>query len=965
MYRRSPITIRLFLMLLALIGSIFAAIYFFTVPLIKQNVFHLELNSNRQVLNIVYDLANRMYASTESYVDKTLKSHEQRLSSVLDLTENHIRVQLEEGRRQGIPDEQIWKTVFSDLRTFQFGKGDYIWISDYQANLLSHPSDQYNQSNMAEVKDQDGNLIIPGLLNLALTDGKGFYKYKWNRLNESEIIDKYSYVKNYPEWGFVIGAGVYIDDIQNEVKAQKQKAIEEINRALKNIKIASNGYLYVFDSKGNMLFHPNANIHGINFKSQLNPITDHPIYLDLMEVADTGEELYYKWDRPDDPGNYEYEKLSLVRHLSGFDWYISSSVYLDDLKASSVQLSQRIMAMGFFGLLASIVAVFLFAEWLTSPIKSLSQTAYKISRGNLSAKTGIQRTDELGVLAESFDYMVDRLRENIDTLNTRVNARTKELSASNTQLREAVDSLQQTQDELRAVETRQRLILDALPAQVAYLDTEQRYIFANRQYRDIFDQSKNEIVGKTFTEVVGTEMSQALQPYIEMAMRGETPVYEYCLKHHGKEVLTRRTVLPFYNMRKEVEGMLTLSIDITDEREVEQRMAEASKMKAVGQMSGGLAHDFNNLLTIILGNLLELKGNRELPEALQSNLAPAIRATRRGADMTKRLLAFSRRQPLLPGRISPEWLIHELVDLLAAPMPENIRLTTEVAPNTPDVYVDEAQMEDALVNLALNSVDAMPKGGELSLRVAGVRCTNPDVTCASWDETVKRGEYVMISVVDCGDGFSEDALEQACEPFFTTKKTGAGSGLGLSMVYGFVKQSKGYLRIMNREDQDPGQSGAKIDLLLPAAEIEIEKAVANKPDHQELLPPEQSESSLVLLVEDNRDVRLVVRHQLVEMGYTVIEAGSGDEALQLLTGLETLAGVVSDVIMPGDSTGYDVAAAVNCLFPKSFSVIMTGYSESPPETDFEFSLLQKPFDSAALARAISPCMTDVTQEKTS
>lgn len=962
MYRRSPITIRLFLMLLALIGSIFAAIYFFTVPLIKQNVFNLELNSNRQVLNIVYDLANRMYAGTERYVDNTLKSHEQRLGSVLDIAENHIDLALRDGRQSGLSDAQIWEKVFTDLRKFQFGNGDYIWISDYDANLISHPDDAYHQQNMSDIKDADGNLIIPGILSLALTDGTGFYKYKWNRLNETEAIDKYSYVKHYPEWGFVMGAGVYIDDIQREVAAQKERAIAEINRALKDIKIAQNGYLYVFDSQGNMLFHPNSNIHGINFKTQLNPVTGQPIYQDLMAVSDTGKELYYKWDRPDDPGHYEYEKLSLVRHLSGFDWYISSSVYLDDLKASSVQISQRIMAMGFFGLLASIVAVFIFAEWLTSPIKSLSQTAYKISRGDLSAKTGISRNDELGILAESFDYMVDRLRGNINNLNSRVNERTKELSESNSRLLEAVNSLQTTQDELRAVEIRQRLILDALPAQVAYLDNQLRYVFANRQYREMFDQTKEGIVGKTFEEVVGEEMNQALQPYIEKAMQGETPVYEYRLNDHGKDILTRRTVLPFYNVRKEVEGMLTLSIDITHEREVEQRMAEASKMKAVGQMSGGLAHDFNNLLTIILGNLLELQGKHDLPKHLQQHLTPAVRATRRGADMTKRLLAFSRRQPLKPSYVQPDQLINDLVGLLAAPLPENIQLRTQIKPNLPAVYVDSAQMEDALVNLALNSADAMPKGGELCLMVSAVSSDRREVQQAAWDEEVIPGNYVLLSVIDTGEGFSDEALDKACEPFFTTKGTGAGSGLGLSMVYGFVKQSKGYFRIQNRAHYHHGQVGARVDLLLGAVEQNCSQATQATQRVEGIYTPEINVSSLILLVEDDADVRKLVRGQLRSMGFSVVEAASGDEALAMLTGLSDLAGVVSDVVMPGAATGYDVATAVNMIFPRAFVVIMTGYSEQPSKLEFEYSLIQKPFDAETLERKIAPCLTEHNQE---
>ena len=963
MQRHASITIRLFLMLLILIGSIFGSIYWLTVPLIKENVFGLELHSNRQVLNIVYDLANRMYASTETYIDKTLSAHEQRLKSVLDLAEKHIEVSLRDGREAGLNDERIWQKIFDDLRAFDFGNGDYIWIADYNAHLLSHPDGEFNQRDMSSFLGPDGKRTIPTILEKIRKDKQGFYKYKWQRLDSDKVIDKYSYVKDFTEWGFIMGAGVYLDDIHSEVELQKQRAILDINKALKNIKIASNGYLYVFDSKGNMLFHPNRNIHGTNFSTQLNPVTKNPIYLDLMEVADTGKELYYKWDRPDDQGNYIYEKHSLVRHLSGFDWYISSSVYLDDLKASSVQLSQRILAMGFFAFLAAIVIAFLFAEWLTSPIKKLSSTAYKISRGNYAAKTGINRHDELGLLAESFDYMVDRLRDNINTLNSRVKARTKELSESNYQLRDAVHSMELAQTELRAVETRQRLILNALPAQVAYLDKEQRFIFANREYLTLFNQRVDEIEGKTLQEVVGYEMYQAIKPHIMEALEGKTGVYEYLFQQDGREMLTRRTVLPFYNEeQEEVVGFLNLSIDITHERETEKRLAEASKMKTVGQMSGGLAHDFNNLLTIILGNLIELQKHKSVPPELQDNLNPAIRATRRGADMTKRLLAFSRRQPLSPARIRLGALIHDLVDLLAAPLPDNIKLLTEIKQDTPDVYVDAAQMEDALVNLVLNAADAMSQGGELYLTVAGTQSGAADIACGGFDETITAGDYVLISVIDQGEGFTSRALKKAYEPFFTTKGTGAGSGLGLSMVYGFVKQSKGYLRIRNRGEIQEGESGAQIDLLLPAAlGDEIECGVEQVGVTASPFSMAQS-NALVLLVEDNQDVRQLVRNQLIGMGFAVIEANSGDEAVSLLAGLEEVSGVVSDVVMPGRKSGYDVAAMVKKQHPAAFAVLMTGYTENPPETDFEFNLLQKPFDADALAQAISPELVDKRSE---
>ncbi|MCB5160725.1 cache domain-containing protein [Marinomonas algarum] len=951
MFPISTITFRLFVLLLLLISSIFSAIYLFSVPLIKHNVFKLELNSNRQVLNVVYDLASSISFNSDTYINRTLSHHEQRLKSIVELTENFIASALNNGRAKGRSEEAIWQDIFFNLRHFKFGFEGYVWISDYDAKILAHPSPLFNGTDMSLYIDVNGERVIPKLVDLALKEGEGFYSYKWNRLNETQVIDKYSFVKDMPQWGFVIGAGVYIDDIEKEIITQKEKAVKDIAEVLKDINIANNGYLYVFDSKGNMLFHPNTNINGINFKTQLNSVTGNPIYKDLMSMADTGEELYYKWDRPDDPGHYNYEKLSLTRHLSDFDWYISSSVYVDDLMFSSIQLSQRIVAIGIVGLLVGALLAFLFAKWITSPIRRLSLTAQKINRGDLMAKTGIKRNDELGVLAESFDYMVTCLRDNITTLNLRVAERTQCLSESNEQLLGAVQRLELTQSELRAIEVRQRLILNALPAQVAYLDSDLKFVFANREYLEIFHETKESIVGKDLSQVVDQDMFTVLSKHFERALQGERVVYEYPLVDQGKPILTRRTVLPFYDEKKKVVGLLTLSIDITKERETEKRLAEASKMKTVGQLSGGLAHDFNNLLTIILGNLLALQHRDKVSETWNQHLVPAIRATRRGADLTRRLLAFSRRQPLSPSYIEPRSLINDVVSLLSAPLPDNIVLTTQMIENCPAIYVDSALMEDALVNLILNSADAMPKGGQLSLEVNQADGTT-FISSYVFDEPVLPGQYVVFSIRDNGTGFTPEALVRACEPFYTTKSSGSGSGLGLSMVFGFVKQSKGYMRVTNNPDM-----GACIEILLPSYNGVNEVIGGGAPAEKKLT--KMTQNALVLLIEDNEDVRSVVRQQLVELGYSVIEASSADEALVLLhAGLPSLEGVVSDGVMPGIATCYDVHTLVQKKYTHAFFVLMTGYSDRLVNSEYEGAFLQKPFESSALLDAINTHFID-------
>ncbi|GGO79990.1 hypothetical protein GCM10011348_15670 [Marinobacterium nitratireducens] len=933
----SKLTRRFFAVIAMIIAAIFVAFYSYSVPLIQQKVFEIERNNSRITLNNVFELANQMHFNVEDSRARALESHRQRLQAVVELTAMHVAEKFREVELGRIDEAQARAELFERLRNFTYGADDYVWIADYDAVLLSHPDPALHGSDSSGVRDRDGNAIIPPILELAIREGEGFYRYKWHRLGGGEAIDKFSYVRNYPEWGFVIGSGVYLDDVDAEVRAQTQKALQQLREGLLELRIAETGYLYIFDGDGNMLVHPNPNLDGSNFLELRNPVTQGSIARELMAVADTGEELFYKWDKPADPGNYSYDKLSLVRYLPGFDWYIGSSVYVDELKSSSTMLTDRILTMATLALLAAIVLTFIFVHWITRPVRRLSETAERVSHGELDAKSGIRRDDELGVLARAFDRMVEQLRGNIHTLDAKVQARTRALETSNARLLEAVDSLQLTQQELRLHEERQRLILDALPAQVAYLDGNLRYLFVNQGYADAFGRSKEAIVGRHPSEILGERMYADISDQIRRTLGGEKTVYEYRFQRDGREIITKRILIPFHSCGEAVNGLLNLSLDITAEKEAERRLSEAQRMGAVGQLAGGLAHDFNNLLSILLGNLVALRDNPALDEALLRYLNPAIRATRRGADITSRLLAFSRRQPLKPSSVDPQQLLTEVVELLAGPMPNGIDIEYRCEDGAPRPFVDAGQLEDALVNLALNARDAMPDGGTLSLEATGRRVTK----ALDYDEPVAPGDYVEIRVTDSGCGFSPEAAQQAFEPFFTTKTGGAGSGLGLSMVYGFVKQSCGYIRI----DSTPGQ-GSSVSLLLPAS------TATQLPDRTPSPAESQSgDKELMLLVDDDPDVRAVVREQLVELGYSVIEAASPDEALQLIDGLDSLYGMVSDIVMPGRYNGFDLARRLRERSPAARIVLISGYSYEQAANDddtSDFTLLRKPFEKEAL-----------------
>ncbi|WP_290702215.1 cache domain-containing protein [Amphritea sp.] len=948
MHFRPKLMQRFFLTLLIIISMIFLTVYFYSVPVIQKKVFEIERNASHIAINSVFSLASKMYSDTEKYRSQALDSHKKRLRSVVRLTESYITSSFSDALSNGQTEAQARQAIFEKIRDLKYGENDYIWISDYNGIFLSHPDPRYHGKDATALFNSQGEAAVPALIKLALNQGEGFYQYQWNRLNAARPLDKVSFVKNYPEWGFIVGSGIYLDDLEADIEQIRTEALEELREGIKEIKIASSGYLFVFDANINMLIHPNSNIDGTNFLDLTNPVTGRAIAQDLIQVADTGKELYYKWDRPNDPGNYKYEKLSLVRYLPGFDWYIGSSVYVDELRSSSELLTERIITIAAIALLVALILMLLFSQWITQPIKRLADTAVRISAGELTAKSGIRRDDEVGLLANTFDTMVERLRDSIQNLDTKVEQRTHALAEKNQQLVIASESMASAKEALSHAEQRQRLILDALPAFITYLDTHFNILFVNQGFANILRQDKASIINQPLRQVIGESTFALFASPLNEALQGKQSTSEYTepsndTDHSSKSKVRKQIVIPCFNSDQDVNGILIMTFDITAEKDAERQLNEAQRMNAVGQMSGGLAHDFNNLLTIILGNLYSV-GDRYASESdVQRYLEPAIRATRRGADITSRLLSFSRRQPLSPNLVDLDKLLHDTTELLSNSLPDNINISIDISTSNLLPFVDPGRLEDALVNLAFNARDAMPEGGELSFTSRTIDVTNLLVL----DENVLPGTYSEICVSDTGSGFSDQALVQCFEPFFTSKRNGAGSGLGLSMVYGFVKQSKGYISIQNTANK-----GATITLLLPAEEaieapVMIEKVGAE--------PSPIDANRLICLVEDDPDVRSVVRQQLIDLEFDVIDTHSADEAQRLIPLLPKLYALVSDVMLPGSINGIELADWLHRENDECRIILMSGYSyqqNGDKPINPAFPLLNKPFGITELKQAL-------------
>ncbi|HEX5321844.1 MAG TPA: PAS domain S-box protein [Stellaceae bacterium] len=383
-------------------------------------------------------------------------------------------------------------------------------------------------------------------------------------------------------------------------------------------------------------------------------------------------------------------------------------------------------------------------------------------------------------------------------------------------------------------------------------------------------------------------------------------------------------------------------LDITDLRSTQLQLQQAQKMEALGQLTGGMAHDFNNLLGVVIGNLDLLRDSAPLAVDDKELLSEAIDAATRGADLIRRLLAFSRRQPLQPLRLEVNGLVSGIVGLLGRTLGEHIPISLTLGDGIWPVRVDPAQLEASLINLATNARDAMPGGGRLIV-TTGNRYLDADYAASHAEVTA--GDYAMIEVSDTGGGIPPEIVTRIFEPFFTTKEVGKGNGLGLSMVFGFVKQSGGHVNVYS----EPG-AGTTFRLYLPRDRQGTERAAetAGAPEATQTAGGGQT----VLIVEDNPGMRRIVRRQLAELGYRVVEAEGAAAALDILA-REPVALLFSDIVMPGTMNGIVLAQRAIEGWPGIRVILTSGFPDARLGDEVAgIRLLSKPYRRADLADAV-------------
>ncbi len=488
----------------------------------------------------------------------------------------------------------------------------------------------------------------------------------------------------------------------------------------------------------------------------------------------------------------------------------------------------------------------------------------------------------------------------------------------------------------KALNERVRLQFECMPVACLVLSPEFVVIDWNPAAQRIFGYSREEMIGRSPYERMIPESRHDYVKAIERRLRaGETNVsgVSESITKDGHTITCEWFSTPILDSEKRLIGTLSMAVDITEKRKAEEKLRQAQRMEAVGQLTGGIAHDFNNLLQVIFGNSeILVQGLKDQPHLMR--WAEMTRtAAERGANLPQRLLAFSRQQVLAPTMIDLTSLVAEFVELLKLTLPENIEIVTNLGDEISPLMLDLGQLENALLNPALNARDAMPSGGRLTIE-AGNRVLKP----GERQVDAAPGNYVTLAVTDTGTGMAPDVMKRAFEPFFTTKEVSKGSGLGLSMVYGFVAQSGGQVKLESRNG-----IGTTVTLWFPRGEVERFEYRESRQSAESM--PTGSET--ILVVEDDAMVRSYVTDQLQSLGYSVTEADSGTAAL---THLETLGPVdllFTDIVMPGGMSGRELADEVARRYPTTKILFTSGYIQKAEDDRHPVptgvNLLAKPY----------------------
>ena len=431
LFFKSKIFLKAFFIVFIMIISYAGYIYFVTIPIIKKNTYSLEEKLAKSLLDKTLTLVENTHRDLIIYREFALESHKNKLKNLTEIVDYVVKDKYFKFKEGLLSEKEAQKLAIEEIENFRYGESGYFWINDFSPKMIMHPTiPSLNGNDLSGFKDTNGVYLFNEFVKVAIEKKEGFVSYMWPKPNFKEPQPKISFIKSFNKWNWIYGTGVYINDVEQEVQRRKENLIAMLQTTLLSTKIGKTGYMFIFDRDSNMIVHPN--IKGKITEKLIEPQSGEKITDLIVDAYKTKEKmLYYKWNSPDDLDNYIYDKISWIEYFEPLGWYICSSAYIDELNESSVEVKNIILVVSIIVLILSFGLGYYFFRKLLSPIDDLATLALKVKKGDFSVKSNIVRDDEIGILAKEFDNMVSTIQNNINTLDTKVEKKTKELKVKN------------------------------------------------------------------------------------------------------------------------------------------------------------------------------------------------------------------------------------------------------------------------------------------------------------------------------------------------------------------------------------------------------------------------------------------------------------------------------------------------------------------------------------------------------
>jgi PAS domain S-box-containing protein len=824
------------------------------------------------------------------YIEYKRSQAEERLKQIIKDRTNEaydIALNLYNRNKTSKSPAEIKQIIIDALRPIRYNnqRGYYFITRLDGVEILSADRPEMEGLNLIGMQDTQGKSVIRDMIDLVKKSGQGFYRYAWTKPQSiGKDFPKIAYIKHFEPFDWLIGTGEYPDDVVNDIQ-------QEVLARLENITFGDDGYIFAGQWDGLSLVNP---AKGRNM-ADVTDANGVKIVRELIKAARSGGG-FVSYVMPKFNSDVTYNKLSYTTGIPEWKWYVGAGVNVDKIetiiqhKRDALQKRIRSNLFKIIIILAAVVLfIFITAKLVTDRISR--------SFNQFSAFLSTAATESAKIDSENLHF------KEFETLARAANRMITERNKAEAALRDS--------------ERKHRELVQSVNSIILRMDTAGNIIFFNKYAQTFFGYSEEEILGKN---VIGTIVPQVdrngfdLEAMIkDMGTQPErfTSNENENLRRNGERVRIAWMNKAIYDAENRVKEILCVGIDVTEKWQLEKRLAQAQKMEAIGTLAGGIAHDFNNILSAILGytelSLIDLPQD----SAIRGNLKQVLMAGGRARELVQHILTYSRQREheMQPVRIN--LIVNEALKLLRASLPSTIEIRNSIKSNLA-VISDATNIHQVIMNLCTNAGYAMQaNGGILQVNLEDV---DLDEDFIKQHPDLKPGKFVRLTVSDTGHGMSPEVMERIFDPFFSTKKKGEGTGMGLSVVHGIVKSHGGAITV----DSTPGQ-GSVFKLYFPANESEL--SPQNESANLMLTGMEH-----ILFVDDEPFQTDIAKKMLTRLGYRLTTCGSSIEALDAFRQApDKFDLVITDMTMP-HMPGDVLARELIAIRPAIPIIVCTGYS---------------------------------------